>query len=416
MSALPSAALFKEFIFIDNAVRCKTTAALDLTPAKPTPVKKPERRYDFAVRDDKAEHTFVQFRAEYVEPLHNEINAALMLSALVGWYQPNGKGESKLRKQDGNGVWWIAKSHSHWLTELGLSRKESTRATEILVKSGVIEVWKYPFDGHACNHYRLKCADGGSMLDGVPSFKELAHVPGGHTAMYPAGTSSCTPGVQLITDIQTKTTYTPTCKQAVSEETAEAGQAPGQGKGEPGKKGSVKPVPEYEYLSQSKTPHRLDLFNRIMDKHGYSTLKFEKFCQQDKYEKALCAVEEAVTGSKHYNTLETFLEATADDWELYKAVFEDLLPNKYVPEQPRPVFLSQHIGALLKHFDAVTAESVEPEAPVTAPEPVTPPAIALEPSAHQLFLDKAEIEGWAASNQAKKDAEAAKKAKQTFHA
>lgn len=237
MSALPSSALANQLLLIDNASRCITTAALAVTPAK-----KPVKQYDFTVGDDKAEHVFVQFRAEYVAPLNNEINAALMLSALVGWYQPNGKGESKLRKHDSNGVWWIAKSHSHWLAELGLSRKESTRATEILVTSGVIEVWKYPFDGHACNHYRLKCADGGSMLNGVPSFKELAHVPGGHTAMYPAGTSSCTPGAQLITDIQTKTTTADTFKDFAGQNLPATSEHPEAPTGATGKPGNVKTI------------------------------------------------------------------------------------------------------------------------------------------------------------------------------
>jgi hypothetical protein len=117
------------------------------------------------------------FRREYVDITPGDILTALVLSQIVYWYLPSKEtGKPKLRvskQEDGKKVWWLAKSHVDWMTELGLTRKQISRSLQVLVEKGIIETKVYRFNGSPTVHIRLLKLKGGDIAYTAPKAHEL---------------------------------------------------------------------------------------------------------------------------------------------------------------------------------------------------------------------------------------------------
>jgi hypothetical protein len=117
------------------------------------------------------------FRREYVDLVDGDVITALVLSQIVYWYLPSETGETKLRVWKpgdcGEKVWWIAKSHADWFTELGLTRKQASRCIEVLREKGIIHTRVFRFNGSPVVHLRLVHLLGKNIVSVAPAPEEL---------------------------------------------------------------------------------------------------------------------------------------------------------------------------------------------------------------------------------------------------
>jgi hypothetical protein len=81
-------------------------------------------------------------------------NEAIVLGAILPWFEPNEHGKTKLRiNRDGN--WWRANSHVQLADETGLSATQVKRALVGLKKAGLIVTADYLFQGRRTLHVRI---------------------------------------------------------------------------------------------------------------------------------------------------------------------------------------------------------------------------------------------------------------------
>jgi hypothetical protein len=140
----------------------------------------------------------VLFYREYVDLLE-DILSALMLSQIVYWYLPDKKGNAKLKVYK-KGNWWLVKSFHDWFDEIGLTRRQSQRCIQILVKKGVVETSLHKFDGTPTMHIRLLCAKGSQILREAPSQLYTIGAIGFGAVPDTSGCTSLHPQVQSLTD------------------------------------------------------------------------------------------------------------------------------------------------------------------------------------------------------------------------
>lgn len=112
---------------------------------------------------------------DYVRFLDGDILSALLLSQLVYWCLPTDHGKPKLRVFR-DGVWWVAKSHRDWDTELGLSRMQTRRCLDVLRQKGLIQIAAFCFNGAPTAHVRLSVAQGARMIKVAPTLSQLASI------------------------------------------------------------------------------------------------------------------------------------------------------------------------------------------------------------------------------------------------
>jgi hypothetical protein len=81
-------------------------------------------------------------------------NQAIVLSAILPWFEPNQDGKSKLRvKKDG--YWWRANSHEQLSRETGLKLFQVKLAVKGLVLNHILIRKQYPFAGKNVLHVRI---------------------------------------------------------------------------------------------------------------------------------------------------------------------------------------------------------------------------------------------------------------------
>jgi hypothetical protein len=128
--------------------------------------------------ETKKDREVVAFRREYVDVLDGDICAALMLSQIVYWYLPSTHtGATKLRVCKMGSGWWIAKSHKDWETELGLTRHQSQRALNVLIRKGLVQSKLFRFNGSPTVHVRLTLLKGSPMLSDAPTPVDFGYTP-----------------------------------------------------------------------------------------------------------------------------------------------------------------------------------------------------------------------------------------------
>lgn len=103
---------------------------------------------------EQASRDTIDFKKSYVD-LAGDLVAGLLLSQIVYWHLPSKEtGKTKLRvKKDGH--LWIAKGRSDWWDEIRITDKQFDRASNILVKKGLIEKKTFKFNGSPTIHTRL---------------------------------------------------------------------------------------------------------------------------------------------------------------------------------------------------------------------------------------------------------------------
>lgn len=103
---------------------------------------------------ENASRDTVDFKKCYVD-LADDLVAGLLLSQIVYWHLPSKEtGKTKLRvRQEGH--LWIAKGREDWHEEIRITAKQFDRASNILVKKGLIEKKTFKFNGNPTIHIRL---------------------------------------------------------------------------------------------------------------------------------------------------------------------------------------------------------------------------------------------------------------------
>src|SRR5690625_1801093 len=103
---------------------------------------------------EQASRDTIDFKKSYVD-LAGDLVAGVLLSQIVYWHLPSKEtGKTKLRvKKDGH--LWIAKGRSDWWDEIRITGKQFDRASNILVKKGLIEKKTFKFNGSPTIHTRL---------------------------------------------------------------------------------------------------------------------------------------------------------------------------------------------------------------------------------------------------------------------
>ena len=103
---------------------------------------------------EQASRDTIDFKKAYVD-IAEDLIAGLLLSQIVYWHLPNSEtGKAKLRvKKEGH--LWIAKSRTDWWDEIRITGKQFDRASNILVKKGLIEKKTFKFNGSPTVHIRL---------------------------------------------------------------------------------------------------------------------------------------------------------------------------------------------------------------------------------------------------------------------
>ena len=105
---------------------------------------------------EKTSRDTIDFKVCYVD-MADDLVAGLLLSQIVYWYLPSknrSDAESKLRVQR-DGMLWIAKGRTEWYDEIRLSPKQFDRASNLLVKQGLIEKKVMKFGEDTRVHIRL---------------------------------------------------------------------------------------------------------------------------------------------------------------------------------------------------------------------------------------------------------------------
>lgn len=89
---------------------------------------------------------FVQVYPEFIDLLDGDHLAAMMLSRIYFWHQPDKKGNSRLRVVK-NGRNWLVKSNTHWAEELRFTRSQTNRCLSKLRDLGLIKTELHKFQG-----------------------------------------------------------------------------------------------------------------------------------------------------------------------------------------------------------------------------------------------------------------------------
>lgn len=140
----------------------------------------------------------IDFKKAYVD-IAEDLIAGLLLSQIVYWHLPNSEtGKAKLRvKKEGH--LWIAKSRTDWWDEIRITGKQFDRASNILVKKGLIEKKTFKFNGSPTVHIRIlwenflpkwdetinRAAEALSDMDFTQRGK--SNLPKGENGIYPNG-------------------------------------------------------------------------------------------------------------------------------------------------------------------------------------------------------------------------------------
>ncbi len=106
----------------------------------------------------------VYVQTAYVKYL-KDLSTAVLCSQIHYWYKPSKNNATKLRVSHA-GKLWIAKSRREWSSETGLTEAQIRRGLDVLVRRGIIEVFKKKFNGAPTIHVRALHVSGSKLTDG----------------------------------------------------------------------------------------------------------------------------------------------------------------------------------------------------------------------------------------------------------